>query len=130
MSDGATAAIAAHCNYFSVRPGALVHCPGAAMRALYRHRRSRRALPRGETVQWRPMYRRRFMQTGVATLATLPGWLAKQARATAAPAAHTIALKRLGAAQPFDYARLKGLARSLAASAYQPPSAELPSAIS
>lgn len=72
------------------------------------------------------------MQAGAAAFATLPGWLAKQARAAAATTdaqMHAPALKRLGAPQPFDYARLKGLARSLAAAAYQPPTSELPSAI-
>jgi glucans biosynthesis protein len=39
-------------------------------------------------------------------------------------------LKRLGQAEPFDYARLKGVARSLAGSAYKPASAVLPAPIS
>jgi glucans biosynthesis protein len=78
------------------------------------------------------MYRRRFMQAGAAALTTLPGWVAEQARASivsAAAAAAAPPLKRLGVAQPFDYARLKGLARSMAATAYQVPTSELPSAI-
>ena len=72
------------------------------------------------------------MQTSAAALATLPGWLAEQARAAVGASGQTArpnALKRLGAPQPFDYARLKGLARSMAASPYQPPSGELPSPI-
>jgi len=39
-------------------------------------------------------------------------------------------LKRLGQAEPFDYARLKGIARTLAGSAYKPASAALPAPIS
>ncbi|HTT01335.1 MAG TPA: glucan biosynthesis protein D [Steroidobacteraceae bacterium] len=68
------------------------------------------------------MSRRRFLQATLAGLsaATTPPWLG--VRAEAAP--HE--LKRLGAAQPFDYARLKGYARTLAASAYKPPPERLP----
>jgi glucans biosynthesis protein len=72
------------------------------------------------------------MQAGAAVVAALPAWLAEQARAavaTAGPDAYAPQLKRLGAPQPFDYARLKGLARSMAATPYQLPSSELPSAI-
>lgn len=71
------------------------------------------------------MFRRRFLQTGAALVAsTLPG-LDVLAADTSRPAS----LKRLGAATPFDYARLKGVARSLANAAYQAPTAELPPAI-
>jgi len=68
------------------------------------------------------MSRRRFLQATLAGLsaATTPPWLAVRAQA----AAHE--LKRLGAAQPFDYARLKGYARTLAASPYKPPPERLP----
>lgn len=47
--------------------------------------------------------------------------------AAGAPPAHGI--KRLGTAQPFDYARLKGIARTLAGQSYKPPSEKLPPAI-
>jgi glucans biosynthesis protein len=71
------------------------------------------------------MFRRRFLQTGAALAAsTLPGVCV-----LAADSAGPTPLKRLGAATPFDYARLKGLARSMANAAYQAPSAELPPAI-
>src|ERR1700722_3713717 len=71
------------------------------------------------------LFRRRFLQTGPALVAsTLPG-LDVLAADTSRPAS----LKRLGAATPFDYARLKGVARSLANAAYQAPTAELPPAI-
>jgi glucans biosynthesis protein len=66
-------------------------------------------------------------------MATLPAGLASRAStpapAAAPAAAHAPPLKPLGAPQPFDYARLKGLARSLASAAYKAPSTELPSAI-
>ncbi len=84
------------------------------------------------------MYRRRFIHSGAALIATLPQWLAGQARAashatgaigTVGTGGHGNALKPLGAPQPFDYARLKGLARALAAGAYQAPNSELPSSI-
>lgn len=70
------------------------------------------------------MFRRRFLQTGAALVASLPSL-----NVLAAETAHPAALKRLGAATPFDYARLKGLARSLSSAAYQAPPAELPPAI-
>ncbi len=72
------------------------------------------------------MYRRRFLQTGAALAAsTFPdlGLLAAESAARPAP------LKRLGTATPFDYARFKGLARSMASAPYQAPPAELPPAI-
>jgi glucans biosynthesis protein len=72
------------------------------------------------------MFRRRFLQTGAALVAsTLPSLTVLAAADTARPSA----LKRLGAATPFDYARLKGLARSLSSAAYQGPTAELPPVI-
>jgi periplasmic glucans biosynthesis protein len=51
-------------------------------------------------------------------------WLAAMAADARPPV-----LKRLGSAQPFDYARLKGMARTLAAAPYKPPSEQLPPAI-
>ena len=70
------------------------------------------------------MSRRRFLKAGVAAAGALP-W-SRLARAASAPA---VPLTRLGAPQPFDYARLKGVARSLAAAPYQPPTDELPPAV-
>src|SRR6185437_601814 len=79
------------------------------------------------------MSRRRFIQSSAALMATLPAWLAGAGRAatstTAAAAASAMPLKRLGSPEPFDYARLKGLARSMAGSPYKAPTSELPSAI-
>src|SRR5580692_4496568 len=68
------------------------------------------------------MLRRRFLQAGAALTASAfssPDVLAAE---TVRPAS----LKRIGVASPFDYAGLKGLARSLANAAYQAPPAELP----
>src|ERR1700689_720848 len=70
------------------------------------------------------MFRRRFLQNSAALAAAAipwPGVSAAQATQTS--------FKRLGSAAPFDYARLKGQARSLASTAYQGPSSELPPAI-
>ena len=71
------------------------------------------------------MLRRRFLQ-GSATAAAvagagalLPGWAAPRHRG----------LKRLGASEPFDYARLKGLARTRAAAPYKPSPEQLPAAV-
>jgi glucans biosynthesis protein len=71
------------------------------------------------------MFRRRFLQSGAALAASALPW-------PAAPGVEPVrasALKRLGAAAPFDYARLKGLAHSMASAAYQGPATELPPAI-
>jgi periplasmic glucans biosynthesis protein len=70
------------------------------------------------------MSRRTFLRTGAAalTLAAARPW----AQGWAAP---PHARKTLGPAQPFDYATLKGLARSLAGAAYKPPNENLPRAI-
>lgn len=68
------------------------------------------------------MYRRRFLKAGAACATGLlasAGW-----GADAAPS-----LKRFGPEEPFDYARLKGMARTLASRAYQPVSTELPAPI-
>jgi glucans biosynthesis protein len=71
------------------------------------------------------MSRRRFLASGAALAAGALCWkpVLGAAPATASP------LKRLGSAEPFDYARLKGLARSLAAKAYQAPNVVLPAPI-
>jgi len=58
--------------------------------------------------------------------------LGSVAAAAAEPAAKTPAAgepKALGADQPFDYARLKGMARMLAAAPYRQPSDRLPAAV-
>lgn len=69
------------------------------------------------------MYRRRFLQAGVALAANSLPWpsvgLAAGERVSAP----------VGPPQPFDYARLKGLARSMAAAAYQVPKSVLPTPI-
>jgi glucans biosynthesis protein len=71
------------------------------------------------------MSRRRFLQSSAALAAAeLAGRAALAAKGPTAPA-----LKHLGASFPFDYARLKGLARSMAGAAYQGPGTELPHAI-
>jgi periplasmic glucans biosynthesis protein len=71
------------------------------------------------------MSRRRFLQGGAAALsaAALGAWL--PAWSAVARGSH----KRLGASQPFDYARLKGMARTLAASPYRPTPEKLPPAV-
>jgi len=71
------------------------------------------------------MSRRRFLQSSAALAASAIPW----PLALAAESAQPSSLKRLGAAVPFDYARLKGLARTLANAPYQGSSAELPPAI-
>ncbi|HTT05232.1 MAG TPA: glucan biosynthesis protein D [Steroidobacteraceae bacterium] len=73
------------------------------------------------------MSRRRFLQSGavLAAAARFPTALGATARAAPRPGA----LKRLGSAQPFDYASLKGLARSMAAAAYREPTTQLPAPI-
>jgi glucans biosynthesis protein len=71
------------------------------------------------------MLRRRFLQTGAALTASAFSCPDVLAAETVRPAS----LKRLGAASAFDYARLKGLARSLVNAAYQAPPAEVPPAI-
>jgi periplasmic glucans biosynthesis protein len=71
------------------------------------------------------MFRRRFLKSGAALVAAAMPW----PLALAAESERPSTLKRLGGSAPFDYARLKGLARSMAAAAYQGPAAELPPAI-
>jgi len=68
------------------------------------------------------MSRRKFLRDGVAALsmAASGSWIL---RSEAAPGA---ALKLRGTPQPFDYARLKGVARSLAGSPYRAPPGQLP----
>src|SRR5689334_3802440 len=68
------------------------------------------------------MHRRRFLLNGatlLSTATTLPRLLlGEEALASG--------LSRLGAAQPFDYARLKGQARTLAGQPYRPRPSKLP----
>ena len=90
------------------------------------------------------MYRRRFLKTGAALLAAATGLPAAPAaraapsapgaRGRAGPAGGAAAqrpgpLKRLGPLQPFDYATLKGMARSLAAAPYHEANVQLPAPI-
>jgi glucans biosynthesis protein len=63
------------------------------------------------------MHRRRFLLNGLTLLST---------RFLLGNDALASGLTRIGAAQPFDYARLKGQARALAGQAYQPPRSKLP----
>jgi glucans biosynthesis protein len=72
------------------------------------------------------MSRRTFLRAGAATLSTLalPMSWASRSEAAAAPA-----LKQRGTPQPFDYATLKGMARTIADSPYRPPPDQLPPAI-
>ena len=72
------------------------------------------------------MSRRRFLQAGAALAAS---GLAL-GDTPDSPDAHPSVLKRLGGAQPFDYARLKGEARALAATAYKSSATPLPAPIS
>ena len=74
------------------------------------------------------MSRRRFLQSGAALAAGALPWapLLAAPAASGVPGAAATPLKRLGSAEPFDYARLKGLARSFAAAAYKPPNVVLP----
>ena len=72
--------------------------------------------------------RRKFLRSGVAALSMAApyswAW-----RAAAAPSGKPGSLKQMGAVQPFDYARLKGLAKLLADAPYKAPPDQLPSAI-
>ncbi len=71
------------------------------------------------------MSRRQFLQGGAAALsaAAAEAWL------PAFSAGQPAGVRRLGAPQPFDYARLKGIARTLAAAPYKPPPDRLPPAV-
>src|SRR5579862_5032043 len=71
------------------------------------------------------MQRRRFLLNGATLLAattTLRNGLAADKPVPRG-------LKMLGTPEPFDYAKLKGLARSLADAPYKPPSGKIPPAI-
>ncbi len=71
------------------------------------------------------MSRRRFIQGSAAALSVA-------AAGTSLSAVHvprTLGLRRFGPSHPFDYARLKGLARALAAERYRPPPEKLPPAL-
>lgn len=71
------------------------------------------------------IFRRQFLRTGAAALAAcLPG-----AGALAADVPPPGGLKRRGSALPFDYARLKGMARTLASAPYKLPAEQLPASI-
>ena len=70
------------------------------------------------------MSRRQFLKAGAALAASALPLAGKLGAAT--PAAPAAPLKRLGTAEPFDYAQLKGLARSMSAAVYKPPSVVLP----
>src|ERR1700721_4654827 len=74
------------------------------------------------------MSRRRFLQAGAGIAAGALPWT-RVLGSTPSPASTSSPLKRLGAPAPFDYAQLKGLARSMAAAAYKPPSIQLPAPI-
>ncbi len=71
------------------------------------------------------MSRRGFLKQGAAALsvAATEAWLPALAAET------RLGVRRLGAPQPFDYARLKGVARTLAAAPYRPAPDRLPAAI-
>ena len=71
------------------------------------------------------MYRRRFLQSGAALAVSGFQW----PQTLAAQSARPPSLKRLSAPAAFDYARLKGVARSMANAPYQGPAVELPPAI-
>jgi glucans biosynthesis protein len=77
-----------------------------------------------------PMFRRRFLQTSAALLTAtrLPTALGAQQHAPAR-AAGPGPLKRLGKPEQFDYASLKGLARSMSAAPYVAPPSTLPEPI-
>ena len=68
------------------------------------------------------MYRRRFLQSGAALAVSGFQW----PQTLAAQSARPPSLKRLSAPAAFDYARLKGVARSMANAPYQGPAVELP----
>src|SRR6186713_961137 len=73
-----------------------------------------------------PLSRRKFLHgAGMAAMSmAIPGsWGLK---AAAAAGARPNAIKQRGPAQPFDYARLKGIARKLAESPYTAPPSQLP----
>ena len=71
------------------------------------------------------MQRRRFLSHGALFLSTAPTLVSSLFQ----DEAHASALPSIGAAQPFDYARLKGLARARAAVPYEAPTDKLPPAI-
>jgi glucans biosynthesis protein len=71
------------------------------------------------------MYRRQFLRTSAAALSASVPWT----RTLGADATQAGGLKRRGSAQPFDYARLKGMARTLAGAAYKAPPEQLPASI-
>src|SRR5579863_8934478 len=72
------------------------------------------------------MSRRRFLRTGLAaiSMAASGSWASSS---IAAPGERVP--KQRGAPQPFDFARLKGMARTLSEAPYHPPPDRLPAAI-
>lgn len=72
------------------------------------------------------MFRRRFLQAGAATVTGALSWDSL----SGVEPTHPSLLKHLGSPETFDYARLKGQARSMAAAAYKAPNASLPAPIS
>ena len=74
--------------------------------------------------------RRRFLRaTTAAALSAAVPWPWLRTTAAAATAIPSRGVNLAGPRQTFDYARLKGLARSMAGSAYKPPPQQLPPAI-
>ncbi|MBS0418063.1 MAG: glucan biosynthesis protein D [Proteobacteria bacterium] len=69
--------------------------------------------------------RRRFLRGSAAALSAALCWPCASAEA----AVRTRGVNLTGPRQVFDYARLKGLARNLASSTYQPPPDQLPPSI-
>lgn len=72
------------------------------------------------------MQRRRFLLNGAGMLATAA---ALEPFGLAADNSAPHGLKTLGTAEPFDYARLKGMARTLATAPYKPAPNKMPPAI-
>jgi periplasmic glucans biosynthesis protein len=71
------------------------------------------------------MSRRRFLQESAAALSVAAAGAWPPSRA----AGRHVGVTRFGPPQPFDYARLKGLARTRAAAPYAPPPERLPPAV-
>jgi periplasmic glucans biosynthesis protein len=72
------------------------------------------------------MSRRKFLRAGVAAMSSMALPSAWPSRSEAATASKQVTLKQRGTPQPFDYARLKGMARSMADAPYHPPPDKLP----
>ena len=74
------------------------------------------------------MHRRGFLRGGAASLAAVAPWPLEFTRKKR-PQGPTLGVTHFGAAQPFSFASLKALARSLSLSVYSEPIAPLPPAI-